>query len=521
MSTEHRWRFPGWRSVRTRVTVVASLVIAAFVTAGIVLQFVLQINAVRGTVDQQLRTYVTQIAQAAPTGNWPRPLPAAPLDPAAQAQVIGPDGTVRAGTRGLTGVAATYALPPGSTTPIRLKGADGVIPEDVRVVADRFTVHGEAVVIIATTPTGLLRDINSEFTHRLILGFPITLVLAALAVWIMVGRALGPVERIRNAASAITSADLSRRVPEPGTDDEIGHLAQTMNQMLTRLEDSARRQRTFVADASHELRSPVAAIRTTLDVALAHPDSAPWPIIAARAAQQGERLEQLLQQLLLLAKADEHTLAGNRRRVDIGELLREVSRTTRSDRASADQASTDRNTAGTDRTNAADQAHADRTATSQANIDPAGDELVAAAGPANVKRGKVDRVGVELALAGDAVVLGNPGNLGRLFRNLLDNAVRYAASTVMITTEVTATTVEIHIVDDGPGIPPADRERVFDRFVRLDSSRDRTTGNSGLGLAIAREIATSHDGSIEFEDGPGAKDRPGAHVVVRLPRHHD
>ncbi|HEY0806997.1 MAG TPA: HAMP domain-containing protein, partial [Pseudonocardiaceae bacterium] len=251
MSTEHRWRFPGWRSVRTRVTVVASLVIAAFVTAGILLLYALQINAVRGTVDQQLRTYVTQIAQAAPTGNWPHPLPASPLDSAAQAQVIAADGTVLAATRGLGGVPATYELPAGSTTPIRLKGADGVIPDDVRVVADRFTVHGESVVIVAATPTGILSAFNSEFTYRLILGFPIILVLAAFAVWILVGRALGPVERIRNAASAITSADLSRRVPEPGTEDEIGHLAQTMNQMLARLEDSARRQRTFVADASH------------------------------------------------------------------------------------------------------------------------------------------------------------------------------------------------------------------------------------------------------------------------------
>lgn len=480
MPTEHRWHFPGWRSVRTRVTAVASLVIAAFVTAGIVLLYALQINAVRGTVDQQLHTYVTQIAQAAPTGNWPDPLPASPLDSATQAQVIAADGTVLAATRGLAGVPAMYALPAGSATPIRLKGAEGVIPDDVRVVANRLTVHGAAVVIVAATPTGILSAFNSAFTYRLLVGFPIILALAVLAVWILVGRALGPVERIRNAASAITSADLSRRVPEPGTDDEIGHLAQTMNQMLARLEDSARRQRTFVADASHELRSPVAAIRTTLDVALAHPDSAPWPIIAARAAQQGERLEQLLQQLLLLAKADEHTLAGNRRRVDIGELLREVSRTTRTDRGSTDQTN-----------------------------------------DASTGRATVDRVGVELELAGDVVVLGNPGSLGRLFRNLLDNAVRYAASTVTITTDITPTAVEIHIVDDGPGIPPADRERVFDRFVRLDSSRDRSTGNSGLGLAIAREIAASHDGSIRFEDRPGTTDGPGAHVIVRLPRQHD
>ena len=437
---------------------IAGLVIGAAVTVGILLLYLLQIDSVHRTVDQQLRTYVAQIAQAAPTGNWTTPLPASPLDAAAQAQVIAADGTVLAATRGLTGVPATFTSPADSTTPVRLKGADGVIPDDVRAVATRYTVNGRSVIIVAATPTGILSVVNTAFAYQLIIGFPIILVLAALAVWILVGRALGPVERIRHAAGVITSADLSRRVPDPGTDDEIGHLAQTMNQMLARLEDSARRQRNFVADASHELRSPVAAIRTTLDVALAHPDRAPWPTIAARTAQQGERLEQLLQQLLILAKADEHTLAGNRQAVDIHQILREVARTTRS-----------------------------------------------------------ENLAVELDLTGSALVMGNPGNLARLFRNVLDNAVRYAASTVTITASSTATTVDVHIADDGPGIPEADRERVFARFVRLDSSRDRTTGNSGLGLAIAREIATIHHGSIHIDSTPGA----GANVCIRLPHHHD
>jgi signal transduction histidine kinase len=456
MSAERRGRRrPYRRSLRTRVTVTAGLVIAAAVTIGILLLYLLQIDSVRNTVDQQLRTYVAQIAQASPTGNWTTPLPASPLASAAQAQVIADDGTVVAATRGLSGVPATFALAADSVTPVRLKGADGVIPDDVRAIAMRHTVNNRSVLIVAATPTGILSDINTTFAYQLILGFPIILILAALAVWILVGRALGPVERIRHAASAITSADLSRRVPEPGTDDEIGHLAQTMNQMLTRLENSARRQRSFVADASHELRSPVAAIRTTLDVALAHPDRAPWPTIAARASQQGERLEQLLQQLLLLAKADEHTLAGHRRPVDIHKTLREVTRAT-----------------------------------------------------------PTDHIAVELNLTGSALTIGNPGNLARLFRNVLENAIRYAAGTVIITTSSTPTTVEIRIADDGPGIPAADRERVFDRFVRLDSSRDRATGNSGLGLAIAREIAATHHGSIRIDDAPG----PGANIVIELPR---
>jgi signal transduction histidine kinase len=237
--------------------------------------------------------------------------------------------------------------------------------------------------------------------------------------------------------------------------DEIGQLARTMNQMLSRLEDSSRRERRFVADASHELRSPLAAIQTTLDVGLAYPERAPWPEIAARASEQSQRLAQLLEQLLVLAKSDEQTSASRRRDVDVDALLRDV-------------------VAGT----------------------------------------LTDHVDITLNLAGDAVVSGDRVHLERVFRNVLENAVRYAATTVEVTTFTSATAVDIRIVDDGPGIAAADCERVFERFVRLDQSRDRTTGNSGLGLAIAREIIVAHHGTIWIDDAPGS----GAHLAIRLPR---
>lgn len=447
-----RFRLTRARTLRNRVTIVAGIAITAGVVLGLLVMYLLQMNSVQRTVDGQLRTYATQIAQSNRAGTWPTPLAPSSLDPNAEAQVIAADGRVLAATRMLVGLPAVYQLPPGSTAPVRQKAADGVIPTEVRVVAVTTTVAGQRVTIITGTPTGLLREVNTEFVRHLLIGLPIILVLAAGTVWLVVGRALRPVERIRHAVTDITSADLARRVPEPGTDDEIGNLARTMNDMLSRLEDSANRQRRFVADASHELRSPIAAIRTTLEVGLAHPDRAPWPAIADRAAQQSGRLEDLIQQLLMLAKADERLLTEHHQPVDLGSLLDGI-------------------------------------------------------------RADTPACPVDLDLAPDLRTVGNPSHLERLFRNIADNAARYARSRITITATTTADTVRVEVDDDGPGIPGADRERVFDRFVRLDRSRERGTGTAGLGLAIAREIVVAHHGHITITDNPTG----GARVIITLP----
>ena len=226
-----------------------------------------------------------------------------------------------------------------------------------------------------------------------------------------------------------------------------------MNDMLGRLDEAATKQRRFVADASHELRSPLAAIRTTLEVGLAHPDMAPWPLIAERAAQQSARLADLIQQLLLLAKADEHQLAVTQQPVDIGALLRDVVATT-----------------------------------------PTHD------------------LDTEVDVADGLSTVGNREHLERLFGNIFDNAVRYARSRVVITATTTADEVCVEIDDDGPGIPTADQERVFDRFVRLDHSRERGSGTAGLGLAIAREIALAHGGHIAID----ASSTRGTRVIITL-----
>ena len=447
-STVRRW------TLRARVTAAAAVVITAAVVLGVLVMYLLQMNSVRRTIDSQLRTYGVVIQQTYPGGNWPATLPVSGLDPNAEAQVVAADGTVLAASRNLVGLAPVFLLPPGSTTPVRQKAADGVVPDEVRVVGRRTTVAGRPVTIITGTPTDLLDQVRSEFVRHLLIGLPVILILSALAVWLIVGRALRPVERIRGAVTEITSADLSRRVPDPGTPDEIGRLARTMNEMLGRLEQSAQRQRRFVADASHELRSPLAAIRTTLEVGLAHPERAPWPTIAGRAADQSIRLEGLIESLLQLARADEGEVPVPGLRVDVGGLLGDIT----------------------------------------------------GSRPARA-------VAVELEVSGSLEVDGDAESLSRLFRNIIDNAVRHAASAVRVTAVGTGPGLEVAVADDGPGIPAAERERVFDRFVRLDSSRDRSTGSTGLGLAIAREIALAHRGDITIADSPAG----GARVVVRLP----
>jgi signal transduction histidine kinase len=449
----------GWRrlvrragpgTVRARVTVVAGLALTAAVVLGLVVMYRLQLNSADQTIHGQLGTYATQIEQSAVRGRFPQPLPASGLGQTAQAQVLAPDGTVLAATRNWAGRPALYlyTLPPGSTTPVRTPAGDRVLPDDLSEYGEHATVDGRPVAIITTARTYLQSQVEQMFARLLVIGVPVLLVLAGGTVWLVVGRALRPVEQIRGAVTAITSADLSQRVPEPGTDDEIGRLARTMNDMLARLDDAAARQRRFVADASHELRSPLTAIRTGLEVGLAHPDRAPWPQIARRAVRQSQRLEQLIAQLLVLAKADAHQPAARRQPVDLAALLADLG----------------------------------------------------AATPA-------PGISIELSVPTGMTTTGNPEDLSRMFRNLVDNAVRYARHRVLVTAAAGPAIVVVQIADDGPGIPAEERERVFGRFVRLDASREQASGSAGLGLAIAREIATAHGATIVLTEAPGGGTR--------------
>ncbi|MEU4805525.1 ATP-binding protein [Actinosynnema sp. NPDC023587] len=314
-----------------------------------------------------------------------------------------------------------------------LAGRDG--PRRYRLTAYLFVLPWDA--------QSAARGVSQVLLHAV----PPAVLFVAVVAWLATGRALRPVEAIRRGMAEISEHDLDRRVPVPPSRDEVSGLARTTNATLDRLERSLRRQQQFVADASHELRSPLANLRAGLEVALVHADRADWPRTAGRALADVQRLQDLTADLLLLAETE---AAGPVPpvAVDLAELAREQA--------------------------------AER--------------------------------GLGCVADGPAPVRGWPAHLDRLLRNLLDNAQRHARSEVTVRVAVDGPDVVVEVCDDGPGIPPEDRERVFERFTRLDDARARDTGGSGLGLAIARGIVQRHGGTLRVADSDA-----GARLVATLP----
>jgi signal transduction histidine kinase len=362
-------------------------------------------------------------------------------------QVLGAAGEVVAASPPLAGRPAMARLAPGESRTVALALDDDSY---LVVAADA----GTRTVLLARS-----RDDVSEPTQALIVllgvGLPLLLLVVGATTWRLVGGALAPVDAIRAEVDAISAAALHRRVPLPATRDEIDRLAATMNRMLDRLERVRVRERAFIADASHELRSPIAAIRQHAEVALAHPDRMSTADLARVAHAESLRMQVLVDDLLLLARADEEGLRLSRGPVDLDDLV-----FAEAARLRAEPAVT-----------------IDTSAVSPVRVD------------------------------------GDSAALGRMLRNLVDNAARYADGRVTLTLAERDGQAVITVDDDGPGIPPADRKRVFDRFVRLDESRSRAGGGSGLGLAIVTEIAAAHGGEVALEDGPLG----GARFIVRLP----
>ncbi|WP_420855676.1 sensor histidine kinase [Streptomyces oceani] len=336
--------------------------------------------------------------------------------------------------------------------------------QDFRVVAVQAVTRDDTPVTVYAGVSLASQERAVESVRRsMLIGLPVLLAVVAAVTWLVTRRALLPVEGIRRGMAEITgNRDLSRRVPEPAARDEVGALARTTNETLAALEESVERQRRFVADVSHELRSPIASLRTQLEVGAAHPEL----LDLEGAVQDTVRLQELAADLLLLARLDAGERPGDTR-LSLPALVR---------------------------------AELDR----RADVEP----------PAmSVELPEPDGGTTSTAVSGEAEVLGSRGQLTRVLGNLLDNARRHAESVVRVVVRTDGAEVVLAVTDDGPGVPEEERERIFQRFVRLDDARSRDAGGAGLGLAIARDVAERHGGTLAVRAATGG----GACFELRLP----
>lgn len=427
--------------MRARTTLGATLVVAVALLLGAVSFYGVLGESIRGATERAAEQRVEELADrlGGPGGRG-----LGQLDDDI-VQLLGPDGRVRAATDDARDALGSTPLPSdGDPRSMRIDGEPHlVVSEDL---------PGDQTLVLAVSTED---DAETLATVAVLLAvtLPLLLALVAATTWLVTGRALRPVTRIRQEVEGITAENLHHRVPVPDTADEVAALATTMNGMLDRLDAAATAQRRFVSDASHELRSPLATIRQHAELAQAHPEVTSISELAEVVAEEGLRLQGIVESLLLLARLDEG--AGTRiEPVDLDDLaLSEVRRL---------------RAAGLD----------------------------------------VDGSGIRAAR-----VRADPRLLAQLIRNLADNAVRHARGRVAIGVAPAADRVLVTVEDDGAGVPVEERERVFERFVRLDEARSRDAGGSGLGLAIARAIATASRGTVTVDESRWG----GARFVVRLP----
>ncbi|KQV02708.1 MULTISPECIES: cell wall metabolism sensor histidine kinase WalK [unclassified Microbacterium] len=430
-----------WRSVRGRTTLGATVVVAVALLIGAFSFYGVLSASIHGSTERAAEQRLEELTERA-GGPGGKDIDA--LDDEIL-QIIGADGSVRAASEDAREKLGSTPLPvdddPQTTT------VDG---ETVLVVSE--DIERDQTLVLAVSMEDDAETLATVAT-LLAIALPLLLLLVAVTTWSVVGRALRPVELIREEVDGITAERLHQRVPVPETADEIAALATTMNGMLDRLDAAATAQRRFVSDASHELRSPLATIRQHAELAQAHPDVTSIGELAEVVSEEGLRLQGIVESLLLLARLDEGASTHDEA-VDLDDIaLGEVRRL----RA--------------------------------AGID-------------------VDGSGIHAAR-----VHGDPRLLGQLVRNLADNAVRHSRGRVAIGVTPSDGYVFVTIEDDGTGVPAEERERIFERFVRLDEARSRDAGGSGLGLAIARGIAASGHGTLTVDDSRWG----GARFVLTLP----
>jgi signal transduction histidine kinase len=347
---------------------------------------------------------------------------------------------------------SAITLPPGSKKSL---GRIALNPDnDFWVTGAGVLTPAGPVTVLVGADREPVESVVTTIAGLLAVAGPIVVALVWFGTHRLVGAALDPVERIRSRVSSMTSGKLADRVPVPPADDEVARLAVTMNEMLDRLEAGQAAQRRFVSDASHELRSPLATITAALELATARPELLDRTLIDESLLPEAHRMQRLVEDLLLLARSDEQFELRKEVDVDLDDIM---------------------------------YAEAERVRTITG--------LTVSEDIHHVR------------------ITGDPRALGRLARNLVDNAIRHANSEIRLECTQSGDCVEIVVADDGSGVPPSERSRIFDRFVRLDSPRARDAGGAGLGLAIVAQIAEAHHGTVEASESASG----GARFVLNLP----
>ncbi len=445
-----RWHW----SLRARLTAAAAVVVGVAVSGAAAL-LVWRVEATL-VADLDLAAARQAVAVAASTAQGGAPAISASEAGDTAVQVVNGRGEVIASSPNIEGEPRLFTFPPALPTETPAVRTVATVPlgdgSDYRVAAVAGRRAGTGYTVYVGLPLAPVRQTVTALTASLVVGVPLLATLLGVLTWLLVGRALRPVENLRRQAAGISAADFGRRLEVPPTGDELSRLAVTINDMLARLDASVSRQRRFVADAAHELRSPVASIRAQLEVAEAQvpPDGR----TAEHAlAEDARRLSALVDDLLALASLDAHPIP-------------------RSDPVDLD--------------------------------DVVLDEVLSVRLRSSVV--------VDISRLSGARVLGDRAMLARAVRNVLDNAARYASSAVRVQLTASADTVTLVVADDGLGIPPDDRQRVFERFTRLDGARGRDAGGVGLGLAIVHDVVTAHGGRVTIGDN-----HPGTELMIVLP----
>lgn len=450
-------------SIRLRLAVVFAIALAVAFSLGSWL-LVSQLKTVMlRSIDAGLATQLTRVghlvsAEPARSAAHPALAGLAPGDYAAQ--IIDPAGRVRASSE----EAGSAPLLRGAQLRIARRASltmtTTIDDDSERLSAGPLARHPGWVAVVGTSLEPFEAAVTALVT-RLVVGGVILVIVSGLGSYLLARAALAPVERLRRRAAALSARDALSRLPVPATKDEVAALAGTMNDLLGRLHDALARQRAFVADASHELRTPFAVLSAELELA-AKPGRSRAELAAAvtDASEEAARLSRLTDDLLLLATSDEDRLAAKVGPTDLADLL---------------------------------------------------SKATAAAGQRGTEAGVTCRADVP----GELNATVDPVLIRRAVDNLLDNALRFAPpqSQVDVSGRVDGQDIMISVADSGPGFPAEYLPRAFERFSRPDSARARADGGAGLGLSIVKAIAQAHGGLVVASN----QDTGGAIVRIELP----